>query len=245
MIEIRHDKMDKATNIRQVYDQIYQAEGILHHDSFYNWLINLLQIPPGSSLIDIACGEGRLVSLAQKRGIHAAGIDFSYQGVRLGRLESPGANWLVGEGEHLPLASSSFDYLTNIGSLEHFFSPERGAQEMARILKPGGKACVLVPNSFGVFGNIMNVAKKGDVFDDGQPLQRYGTRCAWECVLEGAGLKVERVEPYHEVMLNSWQDLAWLLGRPKKLARLFLSCLLPINLVNNFTFICRAEANKT
>src|SRR5512140_3142802 len=144
MIEIRQEKMDQVTNIRDAYDQIYQAEGILHLDSLYNWMIDLLNTSPGCSLIDIACGEGRLVTLAQRRGLRAAGIDFSYQGVRLGKENTPKAAWMVGEGENLPLASQSYDYVTNIGSLEHFFSPEKGALEMARILKPGGKACVLV-----------------------------------------------------------------------------------------------------
>ncbi len=246
MIEIRHPKIDRITDVRQAYDQIYTGtgamQGILHRDSLYEMMIDALHPAPGSNLIDIACGEGRLVTLACRRGLRAAGIDFSFPGVQIGHNESPAAGWLVGDGERLPLASQSYDYLTNIGSLEHFFSIEQGAQEMGRVLKPGGRACVMVPNAYGLFGNIQHVARTGDVHDDGQPLQRIATRRAWERLLESGGLQVEKALPFTGLMLRNRADLVWLMRRPQKLVRLLLSRLLPVSLANNFIFICKKPA---
>ncbi len=133
--------------------------------------------------MDIATGEGRLPVLALKFGLKAFGTDFAISGLRKGIKENSAPGWFTADGEQLPVSDHSIDYVTHIGSLEHYLDPIRGAQEIARVLKPGGKACILLPNAFGLFGNIQYVAKTGDVFDDGQPLQRYATRREWERLL--------------------------------------------------------------
>lgn len=239
MLEIRHTQMDTTADTRQAYDEIYAGEGILQLDSFYLWLISLLEPQQGRVLLDISCGQGRLVTLAQQRGLRGMGIDFSMQGVQIGLKETPAAWWVTGDGEQLPYADASMDYVTHIGSLEHYQNPQAGADEIARVLKPGGKAVVLLPNSFGLLGNIKYVARHGDIFDDGQPLQRYGTRRVWETILTNSGLKIQNVVGYSEIPTpRTLPDWLWLLKRPQKIVRKFLNLFIPINLTNHFVFIC-------
>lgn len=239
MLEIRHTQMDTTADTRQAYDEIYAGEGILQLDSFYLWFISLLEPQQGRVLLDISCGQGRLVTLAQRQGLRAMGVDFSMQGVQIGLKETPAAWWVTGDGEQLPYVDGSIDYVTHIGSLEHYQNPQAGADEIARVLKPGGKAVVLLPNSFGLLGNIKYVARHGDIFDDGQPLQRYGTRRVWESILTNSSLKVQKVVGYSEIPTpRTLPDWLWLLKRPQKIVRKFLNLFIPINLTNHFVFIC-------
>jgi len=239
MIEIRHEQMDHREAIRQAYDDIYANQGILHRDSFYLWLINLLKPQAGQTLVDISCGQGQLVVLARQMGLLGIGLDFSIDGLKKGYLCLPQSIWAVGDGECLPLQDNCTDYVTHIGSLEHYSNPDLGAKEIHRILKHGGKACILLPNAFGLLGNIRHVLRTGDVFDDGQPLQRYGTRLFWESILSINGLKIEKTIGWGEVEFpRNSQDTIQLIKHPQKFIRYILSPLIPLNLVNHFVFIC-------
>lgn len=239
MIEIRHDRMDRRDNLIEAYDQIYSSKGILHRDSFYLWLINLLNPVPGNNLLDISCGQGRLVYLAHKMGLNALGIDFSMDGLKVGLLDLQDPVWSVGDGERLPVQDESFEYVTHIGSLEHYLNPALGAKEVCRVLKPNGKACVLVPNAFGLLGNIIHVWKTGDVFDDGQPLQRYGTNGFWKSLLTANGLKVIKTFGWGEIEFpRNKQDTIQFIRHPQKIIRFVLSYFIPLNLTNHLVYIC-------
>ncbi len=238
MIKIWHE----ATKDRQtidVYNQIYQEQGILHHDSLYLWAIERLKPVAGRTIMDIATGEGRLPVLAKKYKLKAFGTDFAHAGLRKGCAEDPRISWFTADGELLPIRDHCMDYVTHIGSLEHYLDPVKGAQEITRMLKPGGKACILLPNAFGLFGNIQYVAKTGDVFDDGQPLQRVATRREWERLLTSAGMRILHVYPYHEVMFPRTRDeFFYLLKRPQKIIRYLITKFVPINLANHLVFLC-------
>lgn len=243
MIEIRHPQVESAADIRIVYDAIYATRGLVHRDSFYLWLLNLLNPQPGRRLLDISCGEGRLVVLAQQRKVQAFGIDFSRVAIQRGSLRARSSSFIVGDGEQLPLASNSFDYVTHIGSLEHYIAPLAGVREIVRVLKEDGKACVLLPNAYGILG-IRHVWKYGEVHDDGQPLQRYATRRTWQRLLESGGLNVEHVIGYNGIAFpRNLADVLWLAIRPKKIARLLASAFVPLHLASSFVFICSKRAN--
>jgi SAM-dependent methyltransferase len=240
MLEIRHDNINETPALLEAYNEIYRNKGILLRDSLYLWFISLLKPEPGKILVDISCGQGRLVALADRMGLRPIGVDFSIDGIQIGMHDAPQSALAVGDGERLPFAEQFTDYVTHIGSLEHYIDPLRGAQEIARILKPDGKACIMVPNSFGLFGNILYVWKTGDIFDDGQPLQRYGTRGIWVNLLSAAGLHVEKIISHNEVPIpRTRSDALALLKKPRKLVRFFVNFFIPLNLTNHFVFICR------
>jgi SAM-dependent methyltransferase len=239
MIEIRHSNMYDTEDTRVAYNQTYQGDGILLQDSFYLWLLNLLKPRPGQVLLDVSCGQGRLVKFAQKKGLLAMGMDFAEEAVYKGQVDSPQSGWAVADGECLPLRDACVDYVTHIGSLEHYQNPEAGMSEIARVLKPSGVACVLVPNSYGLIGNIQHVWQTGHVFDDGQPLQRYNTRGGWQDMLAANGLKTFRIHKYERVWPRTWADLGWYLTRPTKIARLLMAWFVPINLANCLVYLCQ------
>jgi ubiquinone/menaquinone biosynthesis C-methylase UbiE len=185
----------------------------------------------------MACGEAKLATLAERRGVRAVGIDLSPLPLRSAR--GRGVRAVQGDCERMPFPDASFDYVANIGSLEHYLHPQQGMDDMRRVLKPNGLACVMLPNSYGLFGNMPYVWRTGDVFDDGQPLQRYNTRLGWQRMLEQAGFVVERMLPYEREVPTSLEDAAWLLRRPTKIARVLLAPIIPINVANCIVYMCR------
>ncbi|MSP12512.1 MAG: class I SAM-dependent methyltransferase [Chloroflexi bacterium] len=239
MIEFRR----APGSLRGWYDQIYREQGIRQMDSFYLWVLELLEAQPGQRLVDISCGEGQLVRFAAAAGVKAVGLDIAETALRVAAQAGASAGWVVTDAEKLPLADASFDLLTNIGSLEHYESMHTAVHEMARVLRPGGKAAILVPNTFGLRWNVMHAWRTGDVADDGfQPLQRYGSRVFWTNLLVEAGLQVERVLGYeHETALpRTWQDVKVYLKRPKQIrTALLIAPRIPVNMASNFIFLCR------
>jgi ubiquinone/menaquinone biosynthesis C-methylase UbiE len=240
MIEIRHRAVLAPGATQAAYDALYAARELSGRSMLYRWLISLFDPQPGRKLVDISCGQGLLVEIAHSLGLDAVGVDFSFSGLLKAQQAAPAAQWLVGDGERLPLGDATADYVTHIGSLEHYEHMEAGAAEIARILKPTGRACVLLPNAFGLLGNVRYVFDHGEVFDDGQPLQRYATRQTWTTILQRGGLEIERLVAYGEVERpHTAAEWRWLLARPQKIARGLLAALTPINLANHFVFICR------
>jgi SAM-dependent methyltransferase len=241
LIEIRH--IPKPEDLRPAYEEIYGDQGIRHSDSFYDWIFDLLKPEPGRLFLDIACGQGRLPQLAARYGLEAHGLDLSVRAIEVG-LRSE-VDLLVADGQRLPYPAGRFHYLTNIGSLEHYVDPVAGAQEMARVLAPGGLACILLPNAFSLLGNVLYALHEGRTADDGQPIQRYAARFEWQDLLQSAGLRVIRTHKYECERPRSWADLARYLRRPKALARLLLTPFIPLNLANSFVYICQKGTSES
>lgn len=243
MIEIRHENMATSNETRDAYDKIFKEGGIKRRTSYFLWLFDIINLEPHKILIDISCGQGQLVDLAQKKGAHAIGFDFSYQGVKRGTELNNQAGWFVSDGENCGLANHCADYVMHIGSLEHYQDAESGIREIARILKLDGTACILLPNTFSLFGNIKHSIRNGDAFDDGQPLQRYNTNFGWKRLIEKNGLRVVRTVKYEVAPPKTWKDFFWILAHPNKILRILISPLVPLNLANSFIYLCkRSEA---
>lgn len=238
-IEIRHTPTEDAE--QRAYDGLYTQDKLRQSDSQYLWFLAQVRryAPPPARLLDVSCGEGDFMQFARRAGYDAMGIDFSLAALRkLNERGGAGIPSVASNAQALPFADASFDVVTNIGSLEHYFDPAEGAREMARVLRPGGKALVLLPNAYGVFGNILHVLKHGEVFDDGQPLQRYATRGSWQRLLAEQGLHTRRVLVLERPAPRTRRDLARMLGRPLAFVRAAIGGLVPPNLGDLLVFVC-------
>jgi SAM-dependent methyltransferase len=235
VLEIHHVRDEQ--DLRHAYEQIYGDEAIRHSDSFYHWILGLLQPEPGKRFLDIACGQGRLPEFAARLGLEAHGLDLSAQAIEAGQGKE--AHLVVANGQRLPYPTGHFHYLTNIGSLEHYVDPTEGTQEMTRVLAPDGLACILLPNTFSLLGNMLYAWHNGRTADDGQPIQRYAARYEWQDLLESGGLQVIRTHKYECEPPMSWKDLKGYLQRPKTFIRLLLTPFIPLNLANSFVYICQ------
>ena len=237
MIEIVHETQGS----REAYNRIFSEQGLTRHlDSYYLWALGLLRPRRGRRLLDMSCGAGQLLRFAAEMGLDSYGLDISDVAARLAKDAAPRAKVIVGDGEGLPFPDGAFDYLINLGSLEHYQNPKEGAREIARVLKGDGEALILLPNAFGLLWNIACVLQTGDVCDDSQPIQRYATLNEWRRLLEENGLSIQRVQGYERPLPRTRDDWVWYLRHPHKLlTRIFLIPFIPLPLASNLAYICR------
>jgi 2-polyprenyl-3-methyl-5-hydroxy-6-metoxy-1,4-benzoquinol methylase len=105
--------------------------------------------------LDFGCGGGAFLLRMRDRGWNVTGVDFSEDTVERLR-EELGLNVLAGTLPHPDLSPGAFDLVTLWHSLEHVPEPLGTLREVHRLLAPGGRVLVAVPNlesvSFRWFG---------------------------------------------------------------------------------------------
>ena len=96
----------------------------------------------------------RILAWASQQGAHVYGIDISQPTVIQARAAFEQPDCLLGavaDIRGLPFRDASFDAIYSMGTIEHFNETERAVEEMARVLKPGGRAIIGVPNRYDPF----------------------------------------------------------------------------------------------
>lgn len=220
--------------IKQWYDYEYakNPNRFIRNWKSYNKFINPIKPDKGKKLLDVACGTGGLLKAAKERGLTPFGLDISREGIILAAEFSGCQKLIVANGENLPYKDNSFDYITNIGSLEHFPGPKAGLREMIRVLKTEGKMCVALPNSFGLFGKLVGYTGTGQI------MERLATLGEWKSFLEREQLKV--VSVHRDLGPSIFHD-----KRPFKILMRLASKLilpfLPKACAYQFIFVCQKK----
>jgi len=104
------------------------------------------RVGPGEKVLEVDCGPGVLAKRMQQRGAHVTGTDLSTVAVERARAKGIMAQQVDVDTEPLPFADASFDTVVSNSMIEHRFFPERSFDECVRVLKPGGKFIVCLPN---------------------------------------------------------------------------------------------------
>ena len=135
--------------IQRWFDRTYRAKGLsyLRPPEFYAIFPEYLELRPGQRLLDLGCGPGLLLGQALARGAGAWGIDLSATALALARARAAGARLHACNAEALCFRDGSFDFVTCVGTFEHFLDGGRALAEMRRVLRADGRICVMVPNS--------------------------------------------------------------------------------------------------
>lgn len=241
MLEVRLNKACTDQDSKQQYENVYSEMGhIAQSHSFYQWILDLLQLQPHETYLDISCGQAELPKLAQTSGIQSHGMDLSHNALITGRTAIKANNLVTANSQQLPYKESSFDVISNIGSLEHFIDMPMAVRETARVLKEDGRALILVPNTFSLLTNIWIALRQGRTsIDYYQPIQRYAARYEWQELLEQNGLTVNKTIKYERPRPRNKNDLKNYLHHPKEMLRLLLTPFIPLNLAWSFVFICQ------
>jgi SAM-dependent methyltransferase len=97
----------------------------------------------------------RILAWAADRGARAFGIDIAEPTVNQARAafrrDSGPLRAAAADVRALPFRDASFDAIYSMGTIEHFDETEQAVKEMARVLKPGGRAIIGVPNRHDPF----------------------------------------------------------------------------------------------
>ena len=105
--------------------------------------------PVGARVLEVGCGPGHLaVRLAGDHGLDVVGTDLDPMMIERARANAEGAvgarrpSFQVADVAHLPFDAASFDVVVSTLSLHHWEHPEAGLAEIARVLRPTGRALI-------------------------------------------------------------------------------------------------------
>ena len=135
------------------YDRHYDERGPDGYSLRARLALTLRLVGEGDgTVLDIGMGAGRLCEELAGRGWTVSGIDTSGEMVALAAQRLPDARERLVEGsvERLPFADESFDAVAGTGVLEYTDVP-RALAEVARVLRPGGRAVVSYPNPYALY----------------------------------------------------------------------------------------------
>ena len=99
----------------------------------------------GRVLVD-GCGVGMYVQALTPYAEAVYGIDIEGDHLKLAIDENPDAGLQLAMGEALPYPDGCFDLVLSHEVLEHVTDDRLAAAEIARVLKPGGRAVLFAPN---------------------------------------------------------------------------------------------------
>jgi len=100
-------------------------------------------------ILDLGCGNGRLLELFKNKDIEYIGIDNSKELIKIAKQKYPDANFQVGSALNLPFKGNSFDKVFSIAVLHHIPSKKfriQFLQEAKKVLKPNGLLILTVWN---------------------------------------------------------------------------------------------------
>jgi len=122
---------------------------------------------PGA-MLDIGCGNGWFIYKMKNLGWNVKGVEPSKAGAEAGRRIG-GLDIHHGDLLTANYPSDSFDYIRSNHSFEHISNPNEVLDEIYRILKPGGKVFIGVPNINSYTGNLF----KGYWYYLGAPVHTF------------------------------------------------------------------------
>lgn len=134
----------------------------------------------------------RIMQWAASQGAEVFGIDISEPTLRQANEGfAPGALKAArADVRRLPFADASFDVIYSMGTIEHFDESADAVADMARVLKPGGRLILGVPNRFDPFLRPVLVWILWVLGHYGYGFEKSYSRRALRRMLQRAGLTV-------------------------------------------------------
>lgn len=143
------------------------------------WLVEHLRIRPGTTVVDLAAGTGKLTRLLAPTSASLLAVE-PVEGMRTPlRATQPDVPVVAATAETLPYADRCLDAVT-VAQAFHWFDADRAFAELARVLRPGGRV-----------GMVWNARDRGVAWVD----------ALWR-ILDG----VEKRAPWREH--DRWSDAA-------------------------------------
>ncbi|MBS0560825.1 MAG: class I SAM-dependent methyltransferase [Proteobacteria bacterium] len=153
----------------------------------------------GGCLLDLGCGDNRLLAPYRTPGREVWGVDFE----RHPRLDAPDWFRLLGPDGRIPFPDGTFDMVVSMFVMEHVTDGPAFLAEIARVLKPGGHFIghsisgrhylTWLRRAFGLLPHATNqmIVKKlygRDEVDTFPAFYRLNSRASIERAAQGVGL---------------------------------------------------------
>ena len=123
--------------------------------------IKRLDLKPGMTVLDVACGTGNLAIPAARTGATVTGVDIAPNSVEQARqnAKAEGLNVKFDEGdaEALPYEDASFDAVVTMFGAMFAPRPELVAAELKRVCRPGGVIAMANWTPSGFIGQMFKI----------------------------------------------------------------------------------------
>jgi ubiquinone/menaquinone biosynthesis C-methylase UbiE len=161
---------DKASE-RAFYDTLFSRRKRFDQfqEDIYRRMAGLARAgTTGTRALDIGCGSGTQAVCLAEQGFDVLAADLSIEGVKVAAATARGAGRMVNlmnaDAERIPLRDSSVDACTCGLLLHHFTDLRHVAEELRRIVKPGGIVVALDANAHNpptwLFLNVLHRVKR-------------------------------------------------------------------------------------
>lgn len=131
----------------------------------------------GMQLLEVGCGVGTDLIRMARMGARVTGVEIAEVAIQLARQnfaqnDLPAKLCLM-NGERLAFQDNSFDVVYAHGVLQYTADPQRMVDEIHRVLRPGGKAVLMVYNRYSWLNAMSKVTKVGLEHEDAPVLRKY------------------------------------------------------------------------
>jgi len=133
----------------QRYDRLAEILSFGQNGRWRRAMISKLAPAPGQVVLDVASGTAGVALGIARSGASVVGVDLTEQMLRQGQRNAAGSaagdriRLLAGRAEQLPFGDATFDALTFTYLLRYVLDPQATLGELARVVKPGGRAASL------------------------------------------------------------------------------------------------------
>ena len=138
---------EKTERVRAMFDAIAPRYELVNHFLTFGmdrrWrrrAVRDLLLVPASTVLDVASGTGDFTREAARQGLVPIATDLSFGMLAAGRTPFP---LVQADASCLPFRTASFDGLTCGYALRNFTDLQSSFNEMARVIRPGGRLSIL------------------------------------------------------------------------------------------------------
>ena len=148
---------EKTARVRAMFDTISARYDLVNRIMTFgmdqHWrrrTVHALALPAGATVLDLACGTGALGDLARRAGYRVVGADMS-AGMLAARTRRHGSRQCDAvqcdavqcDASALPFSTGAFDGVVCGYALRNFTDLAAAFEEAARVVRPGGRICLL------------------------------------------------------------------------------------------------------
>jgi demethylmenaquinone methyltransferase / 2-methoxy-6-polyprenyl-1,4-benzoquinol methylase len=138
---------EKTEAVRTMFDAIAPRYDLVNRMMTFGldlrWrrqAVRALGLPPGSLVLDLACGTGDFLAILDRAGLRSFGVDLSSGMLKANHTGRP---LTQADAARLPVASGSVDGVTCGYALRNFTTLGAVFDELGRVVRPGGRISLL------------------------------------------------------------------------------------------------------
>ncbi|HMJ56152.1 MAG TPA: methyltransferase domain-containing protein [Polyangiaceae bacterium] len=144
-VERLNDKLAREHSINDYYDRSPFLVRWIEQQRL-RIIREMVAYDPNHQILEIGSGGGHVLRMFKRAKLTAVDVSDVFLAAAAANLAGYDVEFIKGEIDKLGLPAKKFDRIICTEVLEHTKDPEAILQEIARLLRPGGRAVITVPN---------------------------------------------------------------------------------------------------